>query len=153
MTLAFLQSWTLQTLRRAGWAPLLVFGLHVVVSRGLDAYRLFPPLDIPMHFFGGVAIAYFFRHAALQAPRHGLTQATDQLTHWVLVLALTCSATVIWEFAEFVSDHLFGTHAQLGLADTMKDVLMGSLGGLTLAAVTLLRTAAQPASVSPDTPV
>ena len=68
-------------------------------------------------------------------------------------LALTCSATVVWEWAEFVSDHFFGTHAQVDLTDTMKDMLMGSLGGLTLAAVTLLRSKPQQASASPATPV
>jgi len=45
---------------RGAWAPVLVFGLHVFISPALNAYLLFPPLDIPMHFFGGVAIAYFF---------------------------------------------------------------------------------------------
>lgn len=37
-------------------------------------------------------------------------------------------AAVIWEFAEFVSDRYFGTGAQVSVADTMGDLLMGMLG-------------------------
>lgn len=95
----------------------------------------FPSLDIPMHFLGGIAIAYFFHHAAIAAPRFGLTRASDTVTHCVLVFALTCSSTVFWEFAEFVSDRFFGTHAQLGLEDSLGDMLMGSLGGSAFLAI------------------
>ena len=45
---------------RAAWPPVLVFDLHVVFSRVLGAYLVFPLLDVPMHFFGGMAIMYFF---------------------------------------------------------------------------------------------
>ncbi len=153
MNLAPWRAWIALSLRRAAWAPLLLFGMHVVASRGFDAYRRYPPLDIPMHFFGGVAIAYFFAHAALVAPHCGLTRATDRLTHAVLVLALTCSATVGWEWAEFVSDRFLGTHAQVDLADTMKDMLMGSLGVLSLVAFVLPGPAAPPANDPTAPPV
>jgi hypothetical protein len=50
----------LHTLRRAAWAPILVFGLHMLSAQVLGLYDSWPPLDIPMHFFGGVAITWFF---------------------------------------------------------------------------------------------
>ena len=40
-----------------GWAPLLVFVVHVFATEVLDVYRSWPGLDIPMHFAGGVSVA------------------------------------------------------------------------------------------------
>jgi hypothetical protein len=37
---------------------------------------------------------------------------------------------VFWEFAEYASDRLQGTHLNLGVEDTLHDLLMGMLGGL-----------------------
>ncbi len=90
------------------------------------------PLDIPMHFLGGVVIAFFFHRASLAAFRHGILGPFHRVTHTVLVFALTCMAAVFWEFAEFLSDHFFGTHAQLGLDDTLFDMFLGISGGITL---------------------
>ena len=42
-----------------------------------------------------------------------------------------------WEIAEFASDQLIGTVSQHDLADTMSDVVAGTLGGLA-ARVTLV---------------
>jgi len=49
----------------------------------------------------------------------------------LLIFALTGTATVFWEFAEFFSDQLFATHAQLGLGDTLLDMALGIGGGIT----------------------
>ena len=96
-----------------------------------DAYILFPPLDLPMHFLGGAVCSYFFHRASINASACGLFAPFNALMHTLLVFALTCSVTVFWEFAEFSSDHLFGTHTQLGLEDTLCDMLVGTLGGAT----------------------
>lgn len=116
---------------RAAWAPTLVFGLHVFMSRVLNAYLLFPPLDIPMHFFGGVAISYFFAGCAQALPAGAIQPSLRPWLVAVMVFALTSTATVFWEFAEFLSDQLFATHAQLGLADTLSDMALGIGGGVT----------------------
>lgn len=58
-----LAKWMFATCRRAAWAPILVFGLHVIFSRVLGAYLILPSRDIPMHFFDRVAITYFFADA------------------------------------------------------------------------------------------
>ena len=44
-------------------------------------------------------------------------------------MALTATASTFWEFAEFVSDAVFGTRAQLGLEDTLLDTALGIAGG------------------------
>ena len=120
---------------RAAWAPVLVFALHVFISRVLNAYLLFPPLDIPMHFFGGVAIAYFFASCLRALPPDAIAVPYRPWLVAVTVFALTSTASVFWEFAEFFSDRLFGTHAQLSLEDTLLDMALGVTGGLTFLAM------------------
>ena len=114
---------------RAAWAPCLVFLLHVFISRVLNAYLLFPPLDIPMHFFGGVAMAYFLAACVRALGVSSESPALGRVVPALLVFSLTCTASVFWEFAEFFSDLLLGTHAQLGLEDTLLDMALGSAGG------------------------
>jgi len=109
-----------------------VFVMHVIASLGFDAYDSYPRLDIPMHFLGGVSIAYFFHRASLAASAHGLLGRFHRVTHIVLVFALTCTATVFWEFAEFVTDRYLRTNAQIGLDDTLKDMFFGTCGGVAL---------------------
>jgi len=136
---------------RAAWAPALVFSLHVFISRVLNAYLWFPPLDIPMHFFGGVAIAYFFASCLRVLPADAIAY---ELRTWLvatLVFALTSTATVFWEFAEFFSDRLFGTHAQLGLEDTLLDMALGVAGGLIYLAMAFwARRVGEPARPHPE---
>jgi hypothetical protein len=52
-------NWIFATLREAAWAPLSVFGFYLL-ALGLQLFKLFPPLDIPVHFLGGVVITYFY---------------------------------------------------------------------------------------------
>jgi hypothetical protein len=118
---------------RAGWAPILVFLLHVFISRVLNGYILYPPLDIPMHFFGGVAIAYFLAKSFGAVPDGAIAQPYRPFAEFVFVVCATATAAVVWEFAEFTSDLLFGTQAQVGLDDTLLDMALGIFGGLSYA--------------------
>jgi hypothetical protein len=123
-------------LLRAGWAPLSVFLLHVFISRGVNGYILYPPLDIPMHLFGGVAMAYFLAWCFAALPEDAIARSLRPMAEVVLVVSLTATSSVLWEFAEFTSDALFGTRAQLGLDDTLLDMALGIAGALSYAAVT-----------------
>jgi hypothetical protein len=87
-----------------------------------------------MHFFGGIAIAYFFSHAYRAAEELDLLGRPSAILYVVTVLALVCSATVFWEFAEFLADRYLSTHMQGGLEDTLGDMLVGILGGLAFLA-------------------
>ena len=133
--LARLRRCVLATLGEAAWAPSIIFIAHVVASRVLNAYERYPPLDIPMHYLGGVVIGFFYHRASINASRNGILGAFHPVTH----VALVCTTTVFWEFAEFISDRFFGGHAQLGVADTMGDMCMGILGGLSLLIALLAR--------------
>jgi hypothetical protein len=43
---------------------------------------------------------------------------------------LTCAAALFWEFGEFIGDQYRGTYVQRGLGNTMRDLLLGTLGGI-----------------------
>ena len=122
-------AWAIASLRRAAWAPVLVFTIHVVAILSLDIYSRFPEFDIPMHFVGGVAIAYFFGQCYCMAARFELLGQPSAVVFPPMILGLTSLAAVVWEFAEFVADRQLGMHTQPNLADTLLDVLMGLLGG------------------------
>jgi hypothetical protein len=117
-------------LRRSGWAPISVVLFHAAVAIGLDAYTRFPPLDIPMHFVGGVAIAYFFSGCFTALPDGFIEPKHRRWAEFVVVAALTTTAAVVWEFAEFLADAFLAAGSQRGLDDTMLDMAMGMLGGV-----------------------
>jgi len=142
-------AWAWDALRHGGWAPVVIFGSHVIAVKWFDAYTPYPRLDVPMHFLGGVAIAYFFHCASLAASAHGIIGPFHRVTHPLLVFALTCTAAVFWEFAEFLTDRFLHTQAQLGLQDTLGDMLLGISGGLTLVVVTSVIARAKPDARKP----
>jgi len=125
--------------RVGGWAPLLVFGVHVILSRVFNAYVVFPPADIPMHFAGGVAMAFFVSRCFQALPRKIVRSSRMVILELILVGSLTTSAAVIWEFAEFTCDQLFGSNIQRGLGNTMRDMGLGVSGAVV---VMLLRASA-----------
>ena len=134
-------NWILKTLRESAWAPLSLYVIYRV-AKAFGAYLAYPPLDVPTHFLGGVAIAYFFRSAIANSQKLvGNIPVPIQI-----LFALTCTGTttILWEFLEFVSDYFFHTNMILGLKDTLKDMFFGLLGGLILL---LLIPNSQPASI------
>lgn len=141
--------WTALTLRRAAWAPALVFGLNMVLWLGFEAYAVFPALDIPMHFIGGVAIAYFAFNALLTAVSCDLIGTPNMAAIRIMSFFCACSAAVFWEFAEFVADPYFETKLQHGLVDTIFDLFLGVCGALSYLAVGLWRESKSRAA-SPD---
>jgi hypothetical protein len=123
--------WIFATLRESAWAPFGVF-IFYLIGRTLQLFNLFPRLDIPTHFIGGVAITYFYRSAIRnsQGIAGGIPASIQTL------LAFTCTGTtiILWEFYETLSDFFFGTQMVRGHEDTVLDMLMGLLGALILSA-------------------
>jgi hypothetical protein len=128
-------TWAGETLRQAGWAPLLVFVVYIGAAVILDLFSAFPRLDLPMHFAGGLATAYFVSHGLQNARRIWGRPSAASAWDTVVVLALTLLVALLWEGVEFSSDRLFGTQEQLGTADTVRDLLAGMLGALAYVAI------------------
>lgn len=122
-------SWVGAVSREAAWAPLTVFGLYLI-GLAFGLFKKFPPLDIPTHFMGGVAITYFFRSAIKHSQKFlGNIPALIQI-----LFAFTCTGTtiILWEFYENAFDHFFGTTMVRGLEDTIVDMFVGLSGALVL---------------------
>ena len=111
--------------------PITVLLAHFIASKVLDLYIIFPNLDIPFHFAGGLSIAYTSAQILSYLEKEKITAKLNQVVFLVVIFSLTATATVFWEFAEFIGDQLLNTNIQISLANTMQDQLMGILGGVT----------------------
>src|SRR5512145_85878 len=114
-------TWVGATLRESAWAPLSVVAVYLL-GLAFHLYDLFPPLDVPTHFMGGVAITYLYRSAIKNSQRF----AGDVPIGVQILFALTCTGTttVLWEFYEYLSDHLFRTRMIRGLEDSLLDMFL-----------------------------
>jgi hypothetical protein len=115
--------------------PTLVFLIHLLASKVLNLYILFPNMDIPFHYLGGLSIACTSAQILSYLEREKITPRLNRVIFMVLILSLTATAAVFWEFGEFVGDRLFYTNIQISLANTMQDQFLGVLGGMTVAVI------------------
>lgn len=126
----------------SAWFPLLIFASNAVVWH-FHVYEYWPPVDIPMHFLGGVAITYFFWKLFNSSIKSKLLRPIQSGILFLLVFSLTCTTTVFWEFAEYILDHTIASNVQLGLEDTLLDMLLGIVGGCAFLLVVFLSRDAQ----------
>src|SRR5829696_9724473 len=121
--------WIMNTLREAAWAPLSVFVFYLV-ARSIQLFQLFPLLDIPTHFVGGVVITYFYRVAI----RHSQKLVGEIPFPVQMLFAFTCTGTttIFWEFYEYIFDFFFHTRMVRGVTDTIVDFFVGLLGALAV---------------------
>lgn len=124
---------------RIFWPPMLVFATHIFVSYGLHLYILFPSIDIPMHYLGGLTMAYSCFAALGFLQQHKIICPLDKAIEWVLVFTLIATIAVFWEFAEFSMDRLLGTNVQINLQNTMQDLLMGMLGAASMVTYKIIK--------------
>lgn len=124
-----------RVLALGGWAPLTVLLVHVLAARVLDLYAIWPPTDIPIHLAGGFAMAFFLSRCCRAVRPEIMGSSRLAVLELVLVGSLTTTMAVLWEFAEFGYDRVFGTNVQVDLANTLQDQAMGIAGALTFLAL------------------
>lgn len=118
--------------------PALVFALHLVLASDLDLYLRYEFADELMHPAGGFAIAFAVARGLAELRARSLVPPLGRWLRATLVVSLTATAAVLWEFAEYVSDHAFGTHTQGDLEDTLSDMALGIGGALVFLALDAL---------------
>ena len=123
---------TLIRLVKITWPPIVVFLIHRVVLSGLNLYAAYPWIDMPMHYMGGVSIAYTVSSGLTYLQEKKILLPLDRFIHPFLTLTTTVTTAVIWEFLEFLTDQIYGTNIQISLANTMQDLFFGLMGALTL---------------------
>lgn len=124
-----LLNWIVTTLRETAWAPIAVI-IFYAVGLIFHWFDMVPPLDIPTHFMGGVAITYFYRSAIRNSQK--FLGDIPQPIQIILAFTATGTTTVFWEFYENLSDYILHTHHVRGLHDTILDLFMGLCGALAL---------------------
>jgi hypothetical protein len=109
-------------LRQALWAPLAIALAAIVLGGAIDGAHLWWLL----HVLGGAAMAFcYLRATRVCAPQLG---ALRLVARYLLAFSAACSTALAWEMVEYMSDELFGTALQEGLADTMSDLMLGVAG-------------------------
>lgn len=129
-----------------------IFGVLAVhgVALVLDLYTRVAWFDVPMHFFGGYAVAlvgmacfsWILQRVDLKLKPGSAAQLREIrfarfAIEAVFVLGFMMIVGVAWEWYEFLSDQVYtmfslhGVLAQPGLADTMDDLVNDSIGALT----------------------
>jgi hypothetical protein len=122
-------NWIIVTLKESAWAPLSVV-IFYFIGLALHLFDMYPPLDIPTHFMGGVAITYFYRSIIRNSQRIvGDIPLSIQI---VFAFTTTGTTTILWEFYENIMDRFFGFHMVRGLEDTLVDLILGLSGALVL---------------------
>ncbi|MDO8626249.1 MAG: DUF1653 domain-containing protein [Candidatus Magasanikbacteria bacterium] len=113
--------------------PWFIYILSTTVYGLWPEWALYYQLDTPLHFFGGasVAMAMFIFIKILE--RAKLLEIKNSLVRILIILVSVMAVTVLWEGYEFLSDTLRGTVFQPSVWDTMKDLILGALGGMLLA--------------------
>lgn len=115
---------------------LIATALFLHIGGGvLKAYHLIPGYDILTHFVSSILVSFlaFAVIYILDEYWDGLNM--DIYAMAFVVVIFTMAMGVVWEFLEWSVDLVFGTTEQLGLHDTMRDLLVDTTGGLIMAVV------------------
>jgi len=132
-----MKKWIKSTLAEAGWAPFSVFCVYAVAAKGFNAYCLYPWLDMPTHYIGGITITYFFLAAIRNSER--LIGSTPRIIQFLLAVGLTAITAEAWEFLEYLSDYFLATNINLRVKDTLCDLFFGLLGSITTIAYAAIK--------------
>jgi len=128
-----IRSFSLFDLWKVLWFPIIVLTVHILLFRwSLGLYKTMPWIDGPVHYLGGFSIAYSLLILIKEAQSKGCIQKIEPIIKWVLVIGLVATVAVLWELLEFTLDRVMGTNVQVSLQNTMKDLLTGVMGGVTL---------------------
>lgn len=115
-------------------APIALLIIDQIIFR-TELYDSHTWLDIPMHFAGGMAIAWgwmnILKYTKIVQPRFMLIITT---------VGVTMLAATFWEFFEFIHDQLNQSQQlQPSIADTMFDYFNAIIGSLFVALMDVFR--------------
>jgi uncharacterized membrane protein YjdF len=111
--------------------PFFIYLLGFALEVGVPIYQVITWPNRFVHFLGGVsaAVAAYFILDLLK--RNKLITVSSKWLDFALIIMAVMSIAGFWEFHEYFSDTYFFTHAQPSVEDTMKDMIMGTLGACT----------------------
>ena len=80
-------------------APIMILVIHLIATY-LNVYIMYPWFDIPMHFFGGAAVAFTFSGLVHLAQKENLWRSNHAI-EFLFVVSLVALTAILWEFVEF----------------------------------------------------
>ncbi|KYK23043.1 hypothetical protein AYK24_07935 [Thermoplasmatales archaeon SG8-52-4] len=112
---------------------LITIALILHVGGGLLGAYGITHYDTLTHFVSSFLVAFlaFVVIYILDEYWDGLIM--DKYALAFLVVITTIAMGVVWEFNEWITDILFGTHEQWGYDDTIKDLFIDMIAGLVMA--------------------
>jgi hypothetical protein len=93
-----------------------------------DAYLTYS-IDTWLHFIAGVSIAITSLYWLEKFEHSGKLIIKNRALRILVVVSFVMATALAWEMIEFTSDTFFGSNTQPSNADTMKDMIWGTLGG------------------------
>jgi len=106
--------------------PVIVFLFNILLLV-FGVYNFLPWFDIPMHFIGGMSIAYFF--ICLVRFFENRISFNSRFFEVLAVISFVSLVAVFWEFYEFfVSYFLPNYFSTPQIGDTLLDLFLGILG-------------------------
>lgn len=110
--------------------PAIVFFVNLFLDYFLNIYDVFPWLDIPMHFIGGVSVGFMLILFLRFWSKNDLLKINSKLIAVLVVVGAVSLIAVLWEFWEYYFSFTIGWKYVYSLEDTLLDLFMGMLGGL-----------------------
>ncbi len=109
--------------------PAIIFILHVFAMK-FYFYSSIPHLDIPMHFMGGMAMAASAILLINYVEKIKLITIKNNIVRAIILITFVSAIACYWEIYEFLVDTFWGLSLQMGVFDTMKDLLIGITGSI-----------------------
>ncbi|UCE38340.1 MAG: hypothetical protein JSW00_03630 [Thermoplasmata archaeon] len=120
------------------WVLDLMISIVIFLHVGgviFNLYGIIPGYDTITHFVASILVGFlaFIIIYILHEHWDGLHMDLYAMAFLVVIFAMAMG--VVWEFFEWGTDLLFGTHEQWGLQDTMKDLLVDTIAGIVIAII------------------
>ena len=112
------------------YLPALLFLANKFIAVPLGAYQQWWWFDIPMHFLGGILIAYSLILVLRNLDKEIIIK--DRFLEILVIIGLLSSIAIYWEFYEFAK-RMISHGLQNSLEDTLLDLIMGLVGGFITA--------------------
>ena len=108
--------------------PVIILAIHLFSSI-TKLYKIYPWIDVPMHFLGGFVLAISSLYFIDLCRKKGYIKFHKSL-FFLIIISLVSLGVVLWELGEFTVDITLNMNTQDGLHDTMTDVFISLIGGI-----------------------
>ncbi len=111
--------------------PIIIFCFAVFFYLS-GIYTRFSSLDIPLHFLGGISIAYVAVLFLREFEKMDFIKIKNSFLLIFIITSFVCLVAIFWELWEYFAGHILQINFFAGgnLADTLFDLFLGFSGGI-----------------------